>query len=81
MLKGKSAPIAGSWGGIGFATARALAALGCDVVLNGFAATETIAARAANIEALGVKPCTTAPTYGIPLKSHTWSPSPRPISW
>lgn len=55
MLKGKSAPIAGSWGGIGFATARALAALGCDVVLNGFAAAETIVARAADIEALGVK--------------------------
>jgi len=36
-LKGKSALVTGSLGGIGFATANALAALGCDIMLNGFA--------------------------------------------
>jgi 3-hydroxybutyrate dehydrogenase len=55
MLKGKSALITGSLGGIGFATAKALAALGCDITLNGFAPPDTIAARVAEIEALGVR--------------------------
>lgn len=36
-LAGKSALITGSLGGIGWATARALAAQGCSVMLNGFA--------------------------------------------
>ncbi len=35
MLKGKSAVITGSTSGIGLAIARALAAEGCDVMLNG----------------------------------------------
>lgn len=41
-LRGKSALITGSLGGIGWATARALAAEGCSIMLNGFAATEAI---------------------------------------
>jgi NAD(P)-dependent dehydrogenase (short-subunit alcohol dehydrogenase family) len=44
-LTGKSALITGSLGGIGFATAKALAEQGCDITLNGFAAPETIEAR------------------------------------
>lgn len=54
-LAGKSALITGSLGGIGFATAKALAALGCDITLNGFASPEVIAARLAELEALGVR--------------------------
>lgn len=55
MLKGKTALITGSLGGIGLATAKALAGMGCDVMLNGFASAGTIAARVADIEALGVR--------------------------
>jgi NADP-dependent 3-hydroxy acid dehydrogenase YdfG len=42
MLNGKTALITGSLGGIGFATAKALAGLGYDVMLNGFAPADTI---------------------------------------
>ncbi len=55
MLKGKSALITGSLGGIGFATAKALAALGCDIMLNGFASADVIEARTAEIAAMGVR--------------------------
>ena len=54
MLQGKSALVTGSIGGIGFATAKALAALGCNVMLNGFAPQETIDARVAELAAAGV---------------------------
>src|SRR5437868_3284617 len=55
MLQTKCALITGSVGGIGFATAKALAAQGCNIVLNGFANDETVAACRREIEALGVK--------------------------
>lgn len=55
MLKHKSALITGSLGGIGFATASALADLGCNVMLNGFAPPETIDARLASLRERGVK--------------------------
>ncbi|GEM_PF-6361152 len=53
MLNGKSALITGSLGGIGFATAKALAGLGCNVTLNGIASEQTIADRVAELEAFG----------------------------
>jgi 3-hydroxybutyrate dehydrogenase len=52
---GKSALITGSLGGIGFATAKALAGLGRDITLNGFAAPEGIEARVSELRDLGVR--------------------------
>ncbi|MBS0644047.1 MAG: SDR family NAD(P)-dependent oxidoreductase [Proteobacteria bacterium] len=55
MTDTKSALITGSLGGIGFATAKALAGLGCDITLNGFAGADIIEACLAEIRALGVR--------------------------
>jgi 3-hydroxybutyrate dehydrogenase len=55
MLAGKSALITGSTGGIGFAIARMLATQGCNIMLNGFAPAETVAARIAELQTLGVR--------------------------
>ena len=55
MLADKSAVITGSLGGIGFATAKALAALGCDITLNGFAAQDVIDARLNELRDMGVR--------------------------
>jgi len=54
-LAGKSALITGSLGGIGFATAKALAGLGCAVTLNGFAGPEVIEARLTDLQAMGAR--------------------------
>lgn len=67
MLHGKSALITGSLGGIGFATAKALAQQGCNVMLNGFAPDATIRARVAELEALGVR----AGYHGADLRQPT----------
>lgn len=48
-LSGKSALVTGSLGGIGFAIACRLAALGCDVMINGFAEPDTIRQRLAEL--------------------------------
>ncbi|MBA2492411.1 MAG: SDR family NAD(P)-dependent oxidoreductase, partial [Gammaproteobacteria bacterium] len=50
MLKGKSAVITGSTSGIGLAIARALAAEGCDVMLNGFGDAQEIEAIRGDLE-------------------------------
>src|SRR3978361_1883935 len=55
MLANKSALITGSLGGIGFATAKALAAQGCAITLNGFAPQDVIDARLAELRELGVR--------------------------
>ena len=56
MLKGKSALITGSTSGIGLGIARALAAQGCNVMLNGFGAEESIEKiRAELSEAYGIE--------------------------
>lgn len=55
LLAGKSALVTGSLGGIGFATAKALAGLGCDISLNGFASPEVVAGRLAELRGLGVR--------------------------
>lgn len=54
-IAGKSALITGSLGGIGFATAKALAQQGCDITLNAFARPETIDARIAELQDMGVR--------------------------
>ena len=55
ILAGRSALVTGSLGGIGFATARALAALGCDISLNGFGTDQVVAGRLAELRELGVR--------------------------
>ena len=45
MLKGRCALVTGSMGGIGGATARKLASLGCNVMIHGLAAPEDGKAR------------------------------------
>lgn len=55
MQTGKSALVTGSLGGIGFATARVLAGMGCDITLNGFATADVVEARLNDLRALGVR--------------------------
>ncbi len=54
-LKGKVALVTGSTGGIGLGIARALAAEGADVMLNGFGTEAAIAAVVDKLTALGVR--------------------------
>ena len=55
MLAGKAALITGSLGGIGFATARALARMGCNITLNGFATGDVIEDRLNELRQLNVQ--------------------------
>lgn len=56
MLKGKTALITGSIGGIGYGAAQALAKQGCNIMLNGFADADEIEAKRAALESdFGVK--------------------------
>ena len=55
MLKHKSAIVTGSTSGIGLGIARALAAQGANITLNGFGEPAAIAALVAELSALGVQ--------------------------
>lgn len=56
MLSGKTALVTGSIGGIGYATAQALAAQGCNIMLNGFADPREIEEKRSALEkAHGIK--------------------------
>ena len=70
MLKGKTAVVTGSTSGIGLAIARAYAAEGANIVINGFGAPEAIEQERVGIEAdFGVKAAIRRPTWPMAGRS------------
>ena len=62
MLKNRTALVTGSTSGIGLGIAQAFAAQGANIVLNGFGDARAIAGIEKELQGLGVRRSTTAPT-------------------
>jgi NAD(P)-dependent dehydrogenase (short-subunit alcohol dehydrogenase family) len=81
MLTGKSALVTGSTQGIGLAIATRLAALGCNVMLNGLGKLDEIEAKRRRLaEAHGVRVLFDAPISPTRGRSRAWSRRRSPSS-